>query len=1019
MLDDGDSGTEDGSVLVRAKLAIPPLPSAFVPRARLVDRLRDVLRGHRVVAVSATAGAGKTTAVAEAARTLDTEVCWLTLDRTDSAPGRLFVYLTGALATRRPGVRKVARRALAAGAGHREAVAVAVEAIGAAPLVLVVDEVEQLGTSPETWAVLDAVIRFGPEHMKLILLSRCALPDSLVTLPPGAAVEALGETELAFTEAEAAEALAVLGKGDIAAGPAVQATGGWVTGVLFEAWRADAHVAGAGGEADPLHGYLSTHILNRLEPRDREFLVRTSVLDEVSVQRARALGLDDAGARLAALRRAHIPATWSGQGSLRCHSRFREFLTALLQERDGDVVHGLFRGKARVLAMEGRHEEATEVLLRCGLLREAGQHAEKAVLTVIERLDLDIVDRWSAALGEEPTASNMTTARLMAAVARDDFHTCVAIADDLAEAGVRALLAARSGRAAALMGWAYLLAGRMDDAHEVLSAGTGPDVLAVRYALRLWADDAGADAADVPPLSGGPMDAIVLIAMYFSGLLREVTPSGTSPWIREVAGWHEAAALRATGRIEDAVRMYEANRTRMPERHGLTQALLGSEILLDAGRLEEAAELLRGGLARARSAGAPAYEVGLRLVEIRLAIRRGDLTGARVLLEQQRDNPLAMSTVYYREILDAVDAFLRLHGGTEAGVATADTSALHLLRKSVDSMRKGGRFLILPAAAVCLAEAEWRAGDEDGADRAVQIALEASARQGSNHSMLRALADFPAVLSRRIDGEPEADSIWHALGRALIAQDGTVTLRTGPQAVHLVEFGGRPVLTAFGRELRPGISKSVELVAYLIARGGVAGRTQALEDLFAGRRDDSAQAYLRQAIRKLRDVLPEPDAILFEDGTVRLRKSARITSDSSRFEARIAEAARLRDEDRLDALVTALGVYDRGPYLEGLTSLWIDAQRDRLGEIATTARLDAAALALDLGRFQDAQVYVDLALESDPYREGGWRLAMSVANARGDDDAVLGRFRRCEQALARIGLTPAPATRKLLHQLRR
>lgn len=44
---------------------------------------------------------------------------------------------------------------------------------------------------------------------------------------------------------------------------------------------------------------------------------------------------------------------------------------------------------------------------------------------------------------------------------------------------------------------------------------------------------------------------------------------------------------------------------------------------------------------------------------------------------------------------------------------------------------------------------------------------------------------------------------------------------------------------------------------------------------------------------------------------------------------------------------------------------------------------------------------------------------MSIANARGDDDGVLARFRRCENALADIGLSPAPATRQLLNRLRR
>jgi ATP/maltotriose-dependent transcriptional regulator MalT len=67
-------------------------------------------------------------------------------------------------------------------------------------------------------------------------------------------------------------------------------TGGWVTGVLFEAWRSEEHTAVVGGGADPLHGYISSRILEELPRTDREFLVTTSVLDEVTAERARALG---------------------------------------------------------------------------------------------------------------------------------------------------------------------------------------------------------------------------------------------------------------------------------------------------------------------------------------------------------------------------------------------------------------------------------------------------------------------------------------------------------------------------------------------------------------------------------------------------------------------------------------------------------------------------------------------------------------------------------------------------------
>jgi ATP/maltotriose-dependent transcriptional regulator MalT len=77
--------------------------------------------------------------------------------------------------------------------------------------------------------------------------------------------------------------------------------------VLFEAWRSTEHAAGAGGEADALHGYLSSQILDRLSPAEREFLVTTSVLDDITAERAHALGEADAAGILASLRAKHLP----------------------------------------------------------------------------------------------------------------------------------------------------------------------------------------------------------------------------------------------------------------------------------------------------------------------------------------------------------------------------------------------------------------------------------------------------------------------------------------------------------------------------------------------------------------------------------------------------------------------------------------------------------------------------------------------------------------------------------------
>jgi DNA-binding SARP family transcriptional activator len=284
--------------------------------------------------------------------------------------------------------------------------------------------------------------------------------------------------------------------------------------------------------------------------------------------------------------------------------------------------------------------------------------------------------------------------------------------------------------------------------------------------------------------------------------------------------------------------------------------------------------------------------------------------------------------------------------------------------------------------------------------------------------LLQALADFPVVLSRRIDAEAGADSPWHDVGRALIAQ-GTALQAPVRAAVELVEFG-RCAILVDGKEERPRIAKAYELLAFLVTRAGTeAGRGELLDALFDGRVDESTRSYLRQAARWLRHTLPDEGALVVEGGRMRLGDDVLATSESTRFESALAVAARLQGDERLTATVEALAVFDRGEYLPGIRSHWVDERRQRLNELATDARYEAAELAFAAGILDQADRLAAHVLTADPFREAAWRLTMRIASALGDDDGVIRAYQRCERALARLGTEPAPSTRELLGRLRR
>ena len=116
----------------------------------------------------------------------------------------------------------------------------------------VLDDLERLHGSPPAWEVIGSVVRYGPPSMRLILISRRALGASVLSPALGAELARVGDADLAFTVEEAGIALQGLGRSGAEAPAAVEATGGWVIGVLFDAWRSADHVAGTGGGADGL-----------------------------------------------------------------------------------------------------------------------------------------------------------------------------------------------------------------------------------------------------------------------------------------------------------------------------------------------------------------------------------------------------------------------------------------------------------------------------------------------------------------------------------------------------------------------------------------------------------------------------------------------------------------------------------------------------------------------------------------------------------------------------------------------
>lgn len=989
-------------LLLEGKTTVPSLPSQLVARPRVAGRLADLIGSHHVVAVLATPGAGKTTAVVQAASLVRRQVAWLTLDDADSAPGRLLLYLQAALCRAVPETTPIASQALAAGVGHAETAALLAEAMPQRPAVLIVDELERLAPARDAIEVLASFIRYARPWTSIVLVGRREIPLDIASRVGLHDIARLDESELAFNPEEVEEALALRGLRDVDPASVVEATRGWVAGVLFEAWRPQGSPEREAGDSDPLAGYLGEQILDGLDSGEREFLVVTSLLRDVDAHSARALGQERAEEMLARLAERYLPATWTRKGSvMRCHPRFRDHLRNVLALRDPAVVRDLRTRHGLALARDGHDEEAAVELLAVDQVRDALEPAARVLPAIIARQDLGVADSWlrrfeAAGLSSDP---GLLRARLSLAITLEEFGRAVEAADRLQASGNP-----QGGDERALAAWAYWHVGRLDDARSMLGGAPREGVGQVVSFLFSLVDPEPPHL--LPQPSGGPLDALLLRIMYARGHLAEVRAAPVSAWM---PAKERISAYRALGELERTRELLTAPEGAVYNLR--SEATVRAELMIDLGHEEEAREALVAGRTKLVRSGSFVFDVISRLLAAKLELRmRADGERALAILAGAE---AAGPTRHYGHLAEQLDTWT----GYALLLCGEDAAALTRLETAVDSMLAADRILELPTAAVCLAEARWRAGVADDAHAAADVALEAAQRQGSTYLLVQALRDLPGVVARRLDAEVSLDGPWHEIMRGLAFQSPPHREPHGPR-VRLHDFGaGRLVVE--GTEQRARIAKTYALLAYLVASQEVVTREELLDALFDARADASARAYLRQAIHGLRQLLPDGLDVIVDRHGLFLSEPGAVESDSLLLEARLESAVRLRGTRRFEAVAQALKVTEAGPFLATVDCGWVHQRRGELAVLITEARIGMAVSAFEDSRGDLAEPILNRVLAEDPYRERAWRLLMRMAVARGADDDVIALYRRCEQALRDVGLEPSEPTRLLVGGLRR
>jgi len=394
-------------LLLDAKFSVPQPRPGGVSRAGLIEAARS--GGHRIVGITAPAGFGKSTLLAEWARAEDRRVAWVSLDLFDDDPATLLTSLAAAYSRAGLGgddlIADVAGRGVSALGRAAPRLASQIRA-SAVPFVFMLDDLHEV-RSPACHDVLGVVIAAIPPGSQLAAASRDEQPHLPRFLVSGDALE-FGAGDLAL---DAAGARQIFAHAQVSVTPELAAevterAEGWPAGLYLAAVIAKqnhSQVQTVTGEDRYVADYLYREALTGQPKAIQRFLRRTAVLEQLCGPLCEAvLGSSAAAMQLRRIEAHSLFLTpLDGQRQwYRYHALYREFLLGELRRTEPGIIMTLHRRAAGWYESNGSPALALEHLLHTDDRDRAVRLTAELALPTYMAGQLSTVQRWYGVLGD-------------------------------------------------------------------------------------------------------------------------------------------------------------------------------------------------------------------------------------------------------------------------------------------------------------------------------------------------------------------------------------------------------------------------------------------------------------------------------------------------------------------------------------------------------------------------------------------------------------------------------------------
>ncbi len=1056
--------------LVMTKIRIPRRRTELLSRRRLVDFIHAHL-DCKLILISAPAGYGKTSLLTDFAYETDLPVCWYTLDPFDRDPRVFLEHLIAAIARHFPAFGERSRLLLQETPDpkhnlHPMVATLVREIYDTIPeyFVLILDDYHTVEEEEKIVEFLDLFVTYMDENCHFILASRTlpALPNLSLLLARKQAT-GLSIDELRFTPQEVRSLAQQNYDLELTledAAKLAEQTEGWITGLLLTAaprWEQTKESVTLRGRINiGLYDYLSRQVLDQQPMPLRDFLLASSVLDELSQELcASVLGVDRPADLMDQLRTRNLfVIEFDGGGDrLRYHDLFHDFLQANLRRQDEARFRELTRRAAQAYASRGEWQRAVSRYMALQDFESVAEIVEQTATQMYETGRWDTLAGWIDALPEtiKATRPNFLIHRGKIHAERGE-HTCaLALYHQAKQAFTAAGDEAGLAPALAREGCVLRFQGRYAEAKAhcqealALVSGATPQEKSV---MALAHKNVGLCDFTLGRLAEG-LDALQR-ALY---LYEELDNSYDIGMVHHDMGWgHELAGDldRAVNHCQAALQRWQLLGNLGPWANTLNS--LGVFYYLQA-RYDLASQLLNEALSKVQQAN------NLR-VEALVWASLGDLHRDLGAYEQARlaYNDGLQAAIRAGEgfvvtyTLDGLGNIFRLQGnlaqarqqllkalqhaeqhgsayetglcytslGILASVEVDLAVARQHLNRAVELFESGGFKQEVARACLHRAQVAFLVGEREKALADLERTLALAVQLGFDQFLVVEGQQLQPLLRYGV-GQKIGGKALPLLLKRIKGHQSLVAKRVEP----MIEAEPKPDLRicALGPAQVELDGKSVQWVTaqsrdvfFCLLQHPHGLRKEELGGIFWPEHSpQKLDAILRSSLYRLRRALFR-DSVVFEEGLYRFNRKSNYWFDLEIFEKLLDEAEQtlaVSKKKKMALLEQALALY-KGDYVSGVYADWCVPERDRLRGQYLAALEELARLNAERGELQRAIEQYQSLLAQDQYYEAAHREIMRCYYRLGDRASAIRQYQTCARILREeMGLVPMPETEKL------